>query len=381
MALRSLNVIELAGLAPAPFAGMILSDFGATVTRVDKPVPVTVDTMARGKRSIAIDLKQPAGVKILHRLCGKADVLIEPFRPGVMERLGLGPQVLCKENPGLIYARLTGFGQTGELKNEAGHDINYLAISGLLSTLGRQNENPIPPINIAGDFAGGGMLCVMGILLAVIERSISGKGQVVDAAMVDGAAYLSTFLYTSRKLGLWQGPRGTNLLDTGAPFYETYRTKDGKYMAVGAIEPQFFRSLLSVLKVDHSTINQQDRSAWPSVKKQFAGIFATKEQSEWTRLFEGTDACVTPVVDLEDAPLHPHNRSRSNFIGPDSEDPQPAPAPKLSRTPAATPDLTPITVGQHSREILQELQLDSTTIDDLFSNGTVSDFSEINSKL
>jgi alpha-methylacyl-CoA racemase len=241
MALKGLRVVEMAGLAPVPLAGMILADFGAAVIRVDKPNMPSVDTMARNKRSIAVNLKHKAGVKIVQDLCCNADVLIEPYRPGVMEKLGLGPQHCLSLNPRLVYARLTGFGQTGPLSHHAGHDINYLAISGVLSMLGRKDSSPVPPINLLADFAGGSLMCVVGVLMALLERTHSNRGQVVDAAMVDGVAYLSSFLFNSHKIGIWTGDRGTNLLDSGAHFYDTYQTSDGKYMSVGALEPQFYQ--------------------------------------------------------------------------------------------------------------------------------------------
>ncbi|NXR57977.1 AMACR racemase, partial [Rhadina sibilatrix] len=249
MALGGVRVLELAGLAPAPLCGMILADFGAQVVRVDRlPRPAAAlqheDVQARGKRSLALDLKRPQGAAALRRLCGVADVLIEPFRHGVMERLGLGPEVLLRENPRLIYARLTGFGQTGKYAKSAGHDINYLALSGVLSKLGRKNENPYAPVNLLADFAGGGVMCALGIVIALFERAKSGRGQVIDASMVEGVAYLSSFLWKSQRLGLWNQPRGENLLDSGAHFYEIYRTSDGKFMAVGAIEPAFYNQLI-----------------------------------------------------------------------------------------------------------------------------------------
>ncbi|NXS20616.1 AMACR racemase, partial [Mystacornis crossleyi] len=246
MALSGVRVLELAGLAPAPLCGMILADFGAQVVRVDRLSQYTVatDVQARGKRSLSLNLKRPQGAAALRRLCGGADVLIEPFRHGVMEKLGLGPDVLLRENPRLIYARLTGFGQTGKYAKSAGHDINYLALSGVLSKLGRKNENPCAPLNILADFAGGGVMCAMGIVIALFERARSGRGQVIDASMVEGVAYLSSFLWKSQNLGLWSQPQGENMIDGGAPFYETYRTSDGKFMAVGALEPQFYEQLI-----------------------------------------------------------------------------------------------------------------------------------------
>ncbi|XP_061471978.1 alpha-methylacyl-CoA racemase isoform X2 [Rhineura floridana] len=249
MVLRGVRVLEMAGLAPAPLCGLILADFGAQVERVDRSprTAMATDVQGRGKRSLALDLKQPAGAATLRRLCQKADVLIEPFRPGVMEKLGLGPDILLQDNPKLIYARLTGFGHTGKYARLAGHDINFLALSGVLSKLGRKDDNPCAPINLLADFAGGGVMCAMGIIMALYERTKSGKGQIIDASMVEGTAYLSSFLWKSQNLGLWNRPRGENLLDSGAPFYETYKTSDGKFMAVGAIEPQFYEQFINEL--------------------------------------------------------------------------------------------------------------------------------------
>ena len=243
-ALQGIRVVEMAGLAPAPYCGLILADFGAEVVRVDRVGAGSMDQLARGKRSVAVNLKSPEGVETVLRLMETADVLLEPYRPGVMERLGLGPDVACARNPRLVYARLTGFGQDGPYAPMAGHDINYIAISGALSLLGRKGEKPLAPVNLLGDFAGGGMLCALGICLALLERTHSGKGQVVDTAMVDGAAYLATFVYKFRNSGMWRDERGTNMLDSAAPFYDTYRTKDGEFMSVGAIEPQFYAALL-----------------------------------------------------------------------------------------------------------------------------------------
>ncbi|XP_062898795.1 alpha-methylacyl-CoA racemase isoform X2 [Mobula hypostoma] len=245
MALAGIHVIELVGLAPAPLCGMILADFGAKIVHIDqiKSAPLT-NTLARGKRSVALNLKRPEGAGVLKRLCNQSDILIEPFRKGVMERLGLGPEVLCEQNPRLIYARLTGFGQSGPFSKAAGHDINYIALSGLLSKFGRKGEKPYAPLNVVADFAGGGVMCAMGIILALYERMQSGKGQVIDASMVEGAAYCCSWLWKSQHIGIWDQQRGENLLDSGAPFYETYKTSDGKYMAVGAIEPHFYEQFL-----------------------------------------------------------------------------------------------------------------------------------------
>jgi alpha-methylacyl-CoA racemase len=370
-ALEGIRVIEMAGLAPAPYCGMILADFGADVVRVDRLGAQSFDLLSRGKRSVAINMKHPDGVATLLRMIEKADVLLEPFRPGVMEKLGVGPDVACERNPRLVYARLTGYGQTGTYARMAGHDINYIAISGALSQLGRKGENPYAPVNLVGDFAGGGMLCALGIALALVERARSGKGQVIDAAMVDGAAHLATFLYQFRAAGLWSDDRGTNLLDGGAHFYETYRTKDGKYVAVGAIEPQFYAALLKGLGLDPATMpRQMDREHWAVTAKEFAEIFASKTRDEWCAIFDGTDACVAPVLGLDEVPVHPHPRGRQTLIQTGDGHWEPAPAPRLSRTPGAARGRGP-KAGEHTDEILAEHGLPAGEIARLCEGGAV----------
>jgi alpha-methylacyl-CoA racemase len=370
-ALEGIRVIEMAGLAPAPFCGMILADFGADVIRVDRIGSGSFDHLARGKRSIAINPKQAQGLEALLRMIDQADVLLEPYRPGVMERLGLGPEVVCARNRRLVYARLTGFGQEGPYASMAGHDINYIALSGALALIGRRGEKPLAPINLLGDFAGGGMLCALGILLALMERSRSGQGQIVDAAMVDGAAYLSTFIYNFRHAGFWSDERGSNLLDTGAPFYDTYETKDGQYVSVGAIEPQFYAALLNGLGLDAAIMPAQlDRSQWRATAEQFAAIFATRTRAEWCAIFDGTDACVAPILSLGEVDTHPHNRSRALLRPAPTGGVQPAPAPRLSRTPGAEPRPNP-TPGQHTTEVLHEYGFRSDEIDRLAAAGGV----------
>ncbi|NXA12100.1 AMACR racemase, partial [Sapayoa aenigma] len=371
MALGGVRVLELAGLAPAPLCGMILADFGARVVRVDR-LPgsaAAADVQGRGKRSLALDLKRPQGAEALRRLCRAADVLIEPFRHGVMEKLGLGPEVLLQENPRLIYARLTGFGQTGKYAKSAGHDINYLALSGVLSKLGRKDENPYAPINLLADFAGGGVMCAMGIVVALYERATSGRGQIIDASMVEGVAYLSSFLWKSQNLGLWSRPRGENLLDSGAPFYEIYRTSDGKFMAVGALEPQFYKELIKGLGLDPNELDtQMNFSDWPEMKKKFASIFAQKTQAEWCRVFDGTDACVTPVLSFDDVASHQHNKQRCSFIKNDQGEISPRPAPLLSRTPAVPSCKRDPFIGEHTEEILLEYGFTKEEIAKLYSD-------------
>jgi alpha-methylacyl-CoA racemase len=360
--LDGIKVLEMAGLAPSPYCGMLLADFGADVVVVDRPskgMPEIPNIMAknpfdRGKRSLRVNLKTAEGAGILRRLSQRFDVLIEPYRPGVMEGLGLGPQEALSLNPRLVYARLTGWGQEGPYARLAGHDINYIALSGALSLFRRKGERPLPPCNILGDFAGGGMLCAFGILLALIERARSGKGQVVDAAMVDGAANLLTYFFGLLAHGLMSLDIGTNMLDGGAPYYQTYETGDGKFMAVGAIEARFYELLLHGLGLDPFSLPpQNDEARWPEITARFAEVFRTKTRDEWTAIFEGKDACVAPVLDLHEVGRHAHNRPRGLITILDGVD-QPAPAPRLSRTPGeATKGGTPR--GAETREILEQL--------------------------
>jgi len=339
--LAGLKVIELVGLGPGPFAGMLLADMGAEVLRIDRidaaraldrSQPAT-SAMNRGKWSLAVDLKHPEGIAALLRLVDGADALFEVFRPGVAERLGFGPDVCLSRNPRLIYGRLTGWGQDGPYAHTAGHDIDYLALAGALEPLGRAGQPPTPPINVLADFAGGGMLLAFGMACAAFERASSGKGQVVDAAMVDGAALMLTPFYAARASGFW-GPRGTNFLDTGAPFYEAYETADAKWVAVGAIEPQFFAELRSRLGLaDDATFDDQwDKEQWPAQKARLAAVFRTKTRAEWCELLEHTDACFAPALTPIEAPDHPHNRARQTFLR-INDVPQPGPAPRFSRTP------------------------------------------------
>nr|XP_004652574.1 alpha-methylacyl-CoA racemase [Jaculus jaculus] len=356
MALRGVRVLELAGLAPGPFCGMVLADFGAQVVRVDRPgAPGDVSHLSRGKRSLVLDLKRPRGAAVLRRLCARADVLLEPFRAGVMEKLQLGPETLLQENPKLIYARLSGFGHSGRFSHVAGHDINYLALSGVLSKMGPSGENPYPPLNLLADFGGGGLMCALGIVLALFARTHSGKGQVVDANMVEGAAYLSSFLWKTQGEGLWDQPRGQNLLDGGAPFYTTYRTADAEFMAVGAIESQFYQLLLDGLGLKSDELpSQMSVKDWPEMKKKFADVFAKKTKAEWCRIFDGTDACVTPVLTFEEAPHHGHNRDQGSFITDEEQCWSPRPAPRLSGTSAIPSAKRDPFTGEHSEEILRE---------------------------
>lgn len=370
-ALTGIRVIEMAGLAPAPYCGLILADFGADVVRIDRVGAPETDFLARGKRSASINLKNADGVEILLRMLEKADVLLEPFRPGVMEKLGIGPDVVAKRNPALIYARLTGYGQTGPYASMAGHDINYIAISGALSLIGRKGEKPLAPINLLGDFAGGGMLCALGIAMALVERASSGQGQVIDAAMVDGAAHLTSFVYKFRSSGFWKDDRGTNLLDSGAPFYDTYETKDGKHVAVGALEPQFYAALLGGLGIDPANLPaQMDRSGWPKLVETFTVAFASKTRDEWCTVFDGTDACVAPVLALGEVEDHPHAKARQLLTQDERNKPQPAPAPRLSRTPGKAGGTMPKPGGQ-TREICHEFGLRDEEIEKLLASGAI----------
>ena len=337
--LHGIRVVELAGLAPGPFGCMMLADLGADVVRVDRPgpSPVPPGALGRGRRTVPLDLKTAAGVAELLRLAERADVLVEGFRPGVAERLGFGPQVCEQVNPRLVYARMTGWGQDGPLAARAGHDIDYIAVAGALDPIGRPGERPHAPLNLLGDFAGGGMLLAVGVLAALLERQRSGRGQVVDAAMVDGSALLTGFLRGLLDAGRWPGGRGENLLDGGAPFYDTYRTADGGHMAVGALEPAFYADLLDGLGLTGSPLPEQDDEAgWPVLRAAFAERFAARTRDEWTTVFAGRDACVVPVLTPAEAPEHPHNRARGTFADVDGQV-QPAPAPRFGRTPAARP--------------------------------------------
>lgn len=337
--LDGLVVTELAGLGPAPFCGMVLADLGAEVIKVDRiggqAVPigsVDNDVLNRGKRSIAVNLKDPGGIEIVLRTVARSDALIEGFRPGVAERLGVGPAECLARNPALVYGRMTGWGQTGPMATMAGHDIDYIAISGALGSIGTA-ERPVPPLNLVGDFGGGGMLLALGVLAAVIHARASGEGQVVDAAMVDGSALLMASHHGYLADGWWRAERESNLLDGAAPFYTTYRTADGGQVAVGALEPQFFTALLAGLDLQAEEVGPQThREGWPEMRRIFAGRFAQRSRDEWAAHFEGTDACVAPVLSIAEAPQHPHNRQRGTFVEIDGVT-QPGPAPRFSVTP------------------------------------------------
>jgi alpha-methylacyl-CoA racemase len=340
--LSGIRVVELAGLAPGPFGCMLLADLGADVVQVDRPaggagLAAPPGPLGRGRRTVTLDLKTEAGVASLLNLVAKADVLVEGYRPGVAERLGFGPATCEKINPRIVYARITGWGQDGPLAERAGHDIDYIALSGLLEPLGRPGERPHAPLNVLGDFAGGGMLLALGVLAALLERERSGRGQVVDAAMVDGSALLTAMLHGMLGHGLWDRPRGENMLDGGAPFYDTYRTADGGFVAVGALEPAFYAALLDGLGLSGAGLPAQyDRDGWPALRERLAARFAERTRDEWAATFAGADACVVPVLSPAEAADHPHNRAREAFVEVDGLR-QPAPAPRFGRTPAPAP--------------------------------------------
>ena len=340
--LQGLKVLEMPAIGPVPFCGMLLADLGADVLRLDRTadsdlgvkVEVKYDLMGRGKRSLAIDLKAPDSRELVLSLIEKVDVLIEGFRPGTMERLGLGPEVALESNPRLVYGRMTGWGQEGPLSAAAGHDINYLALTGALHAIGRKGEAPVPPLNLGADFGGGSLYLALGILSALHERQQSGRGQVIDAAMVDGAASLMTMFYGMLAQGLWSDRRGENILDSGAPWYDTYECKDGRYIAIGALETRFFDELVRRLGIDPQRFpDHMDRTTWPMMAQAFAQAFRSRTRDEWCTALEGSDACFAPVLALREAPQHHHMRARGTFIE-HAGVVQPGPAPRFSRTPA-----------------------------------------------
>ena len=360
--LAGLKVVEIAGIGPGPFCAMMLADLGADVVRVDRagavlqgdPDTPPADLLNRGRRSVAVDLKHADGVAVVLDLIDRADALVEGFRPGVMERLGLGPDVCQERNPRLVYGRMTGWGQDGPYAHTAGHDINYIALAGALEPIGRAGQPPTPPLNLVGDFGGGGMLLALGIAAALVEAARSGQGQVVDAAMVDGAALLMTMTHSFRAMGIWGDERGTNMLDTGAHFYDVYETADGRYVSIGSIEPQFYAELLRLTGLEHESADalpwQHDKSQWPALKERLAAIFRRKTRDEWCAVMEGSDVCFAPVLTMEEAPDHPHNVHRATFTEVAGLT-QPAPAPRFSRTPGEVRSPPPH-AGQHTDEVL-----------------------------
>ena len=357
--LHGLRVIELVGIGPGPFAAMLLADLGADVVRVDRAGPGSplaveprFDLLNRGKRSIAVDLKQDRGRELVLALAGRADAVIEGFRPGVAERLGIGPAAALARNPRLVYGRMTGWGQDGPLAGSAGHDITYLAVTGALHAIGRAGGPPQVPANLLGDFGGGSLYLVVGLLAALREAERTGRGQVVDAAVTDGAAHLTTLLHGLGAAGRWRDERGVNLLDTGAPFYDVYPAADGRYLAVGALEPQFYAEFIRLLDPGEDLPAQHDRAGWPRLRARIAAAFATRTQREWAQVFEGTEACVAPVLSLAEAVSHPHLAGRGTFERRDGVV-QPAAAPRFSGTPAG-PVGPPALPGAHTREVLAD---------------------------
>ncbi|HVM65412.1 MAG TPA: CaiB/BaiF CoA-transferase family protein [Acidimicrobiales bacterium] len=377
--LTGVRVIELSGIGPAPFCAMVLSDFGAEVVRVDRasgvrggdPAVPPPHVYNRGRRSIGVDLKHPEGVDAVLRMVDDADALIEGFRPGVTERLGLGPDVCLARNPRLVYGRMTGWGQDGPYAPTAGHDINYIALAGALHPIGRHGGGPVPPLNLVGDFGGGGMLLALGVCAALVEAGRSGKGQVVDAAMVDGAALLTTMIHAFLALGIWTDERGVNSLDGAAHYYDAYETADGKYVSIGSIEPQFYAELLRLtgLAGDPAFADQGNRAEWPVLKDRLAAVFKTRTRAKWCELMEGTDVCFAPVLSLREAPQHPHNVARGTFVEVGGI-PQPAPAPRFSRTPAAV-QRPPAHDGQHTDEVLADWGFSPDEIAKLRQSGAV----------
>ncbi|WP_261570168.1 CaiB/BaiF CoA transferase family protein [Frankia gtarii] len=357
--LVGLRVVELAGLGPGPHAAMVLADLGADVVRVQRPGQAgSSDPMLRNRRWITADLKGPAGRETVLSLLDAADVLIEGHRPGVTERLGLGPDTCLARNPRLVYGRMTGWGQAGPMADRAGHDINYLSLTGVLHAIGPAGAPPVPPLNLVGDFGGGSMFLVAGVLAALWERSVSGRGQVVDAAMVDGTGVLAQMVWALRGMGIWSDERSANILDGAAPFYTTYTCADGRYVAVGAVEPQFYAQLLDGLELGGADLTaQHDRAGWPVVRARFAGVFASRPRDQWVKVFDGTDACVTPVLSFAEAAGHPHLVARRSVVTIGGVD-QAAPAPRFSRTPSAFPcppaaegtDLAEVLAGWGARE-------------------------------
>jgi alpha-methylacyl-CoA racemase len=377
--LAEITVVEIAGIGPGPFCAMMLADMGAGVIRVDRaenvvggdPANPPADLNNRGRRSIGVDLKNPDGVAVVLDLVEQADALIEGFRPGVAERLGIGPDECLARNPRLVYGRMTGWGQEGPLSGAAGHDINYIALAGALDPIGRRGEAPIPPLNLIGDYGGGGMLLAFGVVCGVLEAQRSGRGQVVDAAMVDGASVLMTMTHALRAMGIWDDERGTNMLDTGAHFYNVYETADGKYVSIGSIEPQFYAELLRLTGLEGEELPwQHDRAQWPALKERLGAVFKSKTRDEWSELMEGTDVCFAPVLPIPEAIEHPHNVARRTFVEVGGIR-QPGPAPRFSRT---APEISspPPHAGQHTDEILGAAGFDADRISKLREAGAIA---------
>ncbi|MDV7088324.1 CoA transferase [Rhodococcus sp. IEGM 248] len=372
--LTGTRILEIGGIGPTPFAGMMLADLGADVIRIDRPGQPGHPVLNRNRRSIVIDLKQPRGVELVTTLAARCDATIEGYRPGVAERLGVGPDALLAANPALVYGRMTGWGQDGPLAQAPGHDINYIALSGALHAIGPADGDPVVPLNLIGDFGGGGMLLAFGVVSGLVQAKMSGTGQVVDAAMVDGSALLMAMTYGFLGQGRWQDQRGVNRLDGGAPWYRVYRCADDEHLAVGCVEPQFYANLLRVLGLvdDPEFARQNDVEVWPLMHKRLEELFLTRPRDAWARLFDGQEACVTPVLSMREALEHPHNLARRTFTRDESGIPQPMPGPRFSMTPPAHPRPAP-TVGAQTREVLVDSGLDSTAIDELLRAGVISE--------
>jgi alpha-methylacyl-CoA racemase len=376
--LTGYRVIEFAGIGPGPMCAMLLSDMGAEVLRIDRTsaaglgisMRTKFDLLNRGRRSVAFDLKKPQAIEAVMRLVEKADALIEGFRPGVMERLGLSPDQCLARNPRLVFGRMTGWGQVGPLAEAAGHDINYIALTGALHSIGRTGDRPLPPLNLVGDFGGGALYLALGVVAGLLEAQKSGKGQVVDAAMVDGASSLMTAIYGIKAAGMWTNNRGENLLDTGAHFYEVYETSDGKFVSIGSIEAKFYEELLDLSGLKGQELpNQMDRTAWPALKQQLAKIFKSKTRDEWCKIMEGSDVCFAPVLSMEEAPKHPHNRHRDTFVEVEGVV-QPGPAPRFSRTPGKV-QRPPASPGEHTEEALGDWGFSSAELEKLRAQGAI----------
>ncbi|MDB2483189.1 CoA transferase [Gammaproteobacteria bacterium] len=372
--LKGIKVIEMAGIGPGPFCAMMLSDMGAEVIRVDrlahKGSGHKANVLNRGRRSIAVDLKNPEGVATVQRLIDGADVVIEGFRPGVMERLGLGPDACLKRNSRLVFGRMTGWGQDGPLALAAGHDINYISIGGALGAMGYADRPPAPPLNLVGDFGGGAMYLLAGVLAALVERGMSGKGQVIDAAMTDGTASLLSPFYGMMAMGMWTKERMDNRLDGGAHYYGSYACADGKFISIGSIEPQFYALLLELCEIDDPEFaKQNDKQHWASLRGKLEALFITQPRDHWCALLEGTDVCFAPVLDLQEAPTHPHNVARQSFVEIDGVT-QPAPAPRFSRTPSSVQAPAAI-AGEHSEAILNDWGFNSSEISALNQGGAI----------
>lgn len=377
--LTGFRIIEMAGIGPGPFACMLLSDMGAEVIRVERAAGGmsaggnTSDVLARGRRSIAVNLKDAGGVEAVLKLIDTADALVEGFRPGVMEKLGLSPEVCLERNPRLVYGRMTGWGQEGPLSHAAGHDINYIAITGALDAIGRSDSGPVPPLNLVGDFGGGSMYLIMGLLAAMLEAGKSGVGQVVDVAITDGAISLMACMQGFKAMGMWGGPRQGNMLDGGAHYYDTYQCADGRWISVGSIEPQFYALLGDALGIEIGVGDfsvQFDTARWPELKQRIAEVFKTKTSEQWCAAMEGTDICFAPVLCMDEAPNHPHNVARQSFVEPDGVV-QTAPAPRFSRTPGAI-QCPPCAPGKDTSVVLQELGYTAEQLEGLLQSGAIA---------